>query len=136
MGSPATVGAPSRIRTCDARFRKPTLYPLSYEGLAPQASRSQACAAILNGVARAEDEAGAYARAVLREGGQAAVRLLLHPSLRWTRADGSLLPGRVAVLAALEAEPPDASPPSPSCAAVRSTAGTARPGPTGLTPPG
>src|SRR3954451_8820172 len=25
-------GAPGRIRTCDARFRKPTLYPLSYEG--------------------------------------------------------------------------------------------------------
>ena len=27
------VGAPGRIRTCDARFRKPMLYPLSYEGL-------------------------------------------------------------------------------------------------------
>ena len=27
-------GAPGRIRTCDARFRKPTLYPLSYEGAA------------------------------------------------------------------------------------------------------
>ena len=26
------TGAPGRIRTCDARFRKPTLYPLSYEG--------------------------------------------------------------------------------------------------------
>src|SRR5579875_2178557 len=25
-------GAPGRIRTCDARFRKPTLYPLSYRG--------------------------------------------------------------------------------------------------------
>lgn len=25
--------APGRIRTCDARFRKPTLYPLSYGGL-------------------------------------------------------------------------------------------------------
>ena len=25
-------GAPGRIRTCDARFRKPMLYPLSYEG--------------------------------------------------------------------------------------------------------
>ena len=25
-------GALGRIRTCDARFRKPTLYPLSYEG--------------------------------------------------------------------------------------------------------
>jgi len=24
--------APGRIRTCDARFRKPTLYPLSYGG--------------------------------------------------------------------------------------------------------
>jgi hypothetical protein len=28
----AGFGAPGRIRTCDARFRKPTLYPLSYEG--------------------------------------------------------------------------------------------------------
>ena len=26
------LGAPGRIRTCDARFRKPMLYPLSYEG--------------------------------------------------------------------------------------------------------
>jgi hypothetical protein len=29
---PVVLGAPGRIRTCDARFRKPTLYPLSYEG--------------------------------------------------------------------------------------------------------
>ena len=29
---PPIPGAPGRIRTCDARFRKPTLYPLSYEG--------------------------------------------------------------------------------------------------------
>ena len=27
---PAFFGAPGRIRTCDPRFRKPTLYPLSY----------------------------------------------------------------------------------------------------------
>ena len=26
------LGAPSRIRTCDTRFRKPLLYPLSYGG--------------------------------------------------------------------------------------------------------
>jgi site-specific DNA recombinase len=26
------VGALGRIRTCDTRFRKPVLYPLSYEG--------------------------------------------------------------------------------------------------------
>ncbi len=26
------MGAPGRTRTCDARFRKPTLYPLSYGG--------------------------------------------------------------------------------------------------------
>ena len=26
------LGAPGRTRTCDARFRKPTLYPLSYGG--------------------------------------------------------------------------------------------------------
>ena len=29
-------GAPGRIRTCDTRFRKPLLYPLSYEGAASQ----------------------------------------------------------------------------------------------------
>lgn len=28
----ANIGAPGRNRTCDARFRKPTLYPLSYGG--------------------------------------------------------------------------------------------------------
>jgi hypothetical protein len=28
----ASGGAPGRIRTCDTRFRKPVLYPLSYEG--------------------------------------------------------------------------------------------------------
>jgi hypothetical protein len=28
------MGASGRIRTCDARFRKPTLYPLSYGGTA------------------------------------------------------------------------------------------------------
>src|SRR5829696_4040036 len=28
--SARSPGAPGRIRTCDARFRKPTLYPLSY----------------------------------------------------------------------------------------------------------
>jgi hypothetical protein len=28
----ADLGAPGRIRTCDTRFRKPLLYPLSYEG--------------------------------------------------------------------------------------------------------
>jgi hypothetical protein len=27
------LSAPGRTRTYDARFRKPTLYPLSYEGL-------------------------------------------------------------------------------------------------------
>ena len=26
------ISAPGRIRTSDARFRKPTLYPLSYGG--------------------------------------------------------------------------------------------------------
>jgi hypothetical protein len=26
------LGAPGRNRTCDSRFRKPLLYPLSYEG--------------------------------------------------------------------------------------------------------
>ena len=27
---PTPARGPGRIRTCDARFRKPTLYPLSY----------------------------------------------------------------------------------------------------------
>src|SRR5205823_5488141 len=29
---PPSHGAPGRNRTCDTRFRKPLLYPLSYEG--------------------------------------------------------------------------------------------------------
>jgi site-specific recombinase XerC len=33
------VGAPGRIRTCDARFRKPTLYPLSYGGVRTSLAR-------------------------------------------------------------------------------------------------
>jgi hypothetical protein len=32
-GQPDITGAPGRTRTCDARFRKPTLYPLSYGGI-------------------------------------------------------------------------------------------------------
>lgn len=31
-GGPEDTGAPERTRTSDARFRKPTLYPLSYGG--------------------------------------------------------------------------------------------------------
>ena len=31
-----TTGALGRDRTCDLRFRKPSLYPLSYEGNAEQ----------------------------------------------------------------------------------------------------
>ncbi len=34
------AGAPERTRTSDARFRKPTLYPLSYGGLMASASKS------------------------------------------------------------------------------------------------
>lgn len=34
LGSVFCCGALGGNRTCDARFRKPTLYPLSYEGLA------------------------------------------------------------------------------------------------------
>ena len=30
LSGPESRGAPGRIRTCDARFGKPTLYPLSY----------------------------------------------------------------------------------------------------------
>ncbi len=32
QGTVPGLGAPSRIRTCDTRFRKPLLYPLSYGG--------------------------------------------------------------------------------------------------------
>src|SRR2546427_10550583 len=32
MARDITSGAPGRNRTCDTRFRKPLLYPLSYEG--------------------------------------------------------------------------------------------------------
>jgi hypothetical protein len=31
-GKPALESARGRIRTCDTRFRKPVLYPLSYAG--------------------------------------------------------------------------------------------------------
>ena len=31
--SPATKSTPDRARTCDLRFRKPSLYPLSYGGV-------------------------------------------------------------------------------------------------------
>ena len=30
--NPYSIGAPGMNRTCDLRFRKPLLYPLSYEG--------------------------------------------------------------------------------------------------------
>ncbi len=30
-------GAPDRTRTCDTRFRKPLLYPLSYRGISQAA---------------------------------------------------------------------------------------------------
>ena len=58
----------------------------------------------------AEDEAAERAYAVLRGGGTSAVRLLLHPYLRWTRADGSTVRGRDRVLALLDAEPPSQAP--------------------------
>ena len=32
LGGLIELGALGKNRTCDARFRKPTLYPLSYEG--------------------------------------------------------------------------------------------------------
>jgi hypothetical protein len=32
--SHTSLGTPDRTRTCDARFRKPSLYPLSYGGVA------------------------------------------------------------------------------------------------------
>jgi hypothetical protein len=35
------LGAPGRIRTCDTRFRKPLLYPLSYEGDGPYGTCQQ-----------------------------------------------------------------------------------------------
>jgi hypothetical protein len=41
-------GALSRIRTCDTRFRKPLLYPLSYEG--GRMSRTQSRTRSLTGI--------------------------------------------------------------------------------------
>ena len=40
----ALESAPGRNRTCDTRFRKPLLYPLSYEGLDVDPSWSGWCA--------------------------------------------------------------------------------------------
>jgi cyclic pyranopterin phosphate synthase len=37
------LGAPGRIRTCDARLRSPALYPLSYEGGATRACPNSGC---------------------------------------------------------------------------------------------
>jgi hypothetical protein len=37
------VGALGRIRTCDTRFRRAVLYPLSYEGVRTNVSWSEAC---------------------------------------------------------------------------------------------
>jgi hypothetical protein len=37
-----SYGAPGRNRTCDTRFRKPVLYPLSYEGRGPRARPTRA----------------------------------------------------------------------------------------------
>ena len=42
--NPYFIGAPGMNRTCDLRFRKPSLYPLSYGGLAVQGY-----SALLNG---------------------------------------------------------------------------------------
>ena len=44
-------GAPGRIRTCDARFRKPTLYPLSYEGGAVEDVGEGVLSAVLGSIA-------------------------------------------------------------------------------------
>src|SRR3954471_3921335 len=42
-GESQLLGALGRIRTCDTRFRKPLLYPLSYEGGDSQASGGARC---------------------------------------------------------------------------------------------
>jgi hypothetical protein len=41
LATPRLAGAPARTRTWDARFRKPTLYPLSYGGAGGEASESR-----------------------------------------------------------------------------------------------
>ena len=38
--SPGQSGGPGRIRTCDPRFRRAVLYPLSYEGMAVRPAHS------------------------------------------------------------------------------------------------
>ena len=43
---------------------------------------------------------------MLCDEGTQALRLLLHPYLRWTLADSTVVRGRVTVLALLDAEPP------------------------------
>jgi hypothetical protein len=45
-------GAPGRIRTCDARFRKPTLYPLSYGSRRPTLSAGSGGTGRYGGVAQ------------------------------------------------------------------------------------
>ena len=41
--APDHLSALDRSRTYDLRFRKPTLYPLSYEGVIAEASGSKRC---------------------------------------------------------------------------------------------
>ena len=51
------------------------------------------------------DDAGEDAYAALRAGDWDRLRLLLHPYLHWTGADGQVVRGRAKVMAALQAAP-------------------------------
>ena len=63
------------------------------------------------------------AQAAMVERDWDSLRLLLHPYLHWTTADGTRVRGRVKVMELLRTGPPPACRPPSSCVTGRSTAG-------------
>ena len=61
-------GAPGRIRTCDARFRKPTLYPLSYGSSAVWLAREAGCDVAPDSIAADCSKKAAWLRRIVRMG--------------------------------------------------------------------
>ena len=86
------------------------LYPLSYGGPATQASRLPGPSAILLVVQSREEATGEQAYAAVWAGRWDTLRLLLHPYLRWTRADGHVVRGRTKVLVLLHEHTPVQAP--------------------------
>ena len=67
-------GAHGRIRTCDARFRKPTLYPLSYVGLTFRSFHRERFRGLYARTRTGPEPPGPKTRVVLLEGDTAGIR--------------------------------------------------------------